>query len=465
MGRIFWRQIHDNFRSLRFQLGLVALLLFFAINGVVYSWKMEQQIEEDARIQADVERIYEEAQTVDAAAQRAYKVVSRPLGTEFMAEAGFNWFHDTMWVAAVWPPVRLDSMRTTNNWMRRFELLDWTVIVRYVLSFLCVVLAYNAVSGEAESGTLQMVLSNPVSRGTFLGGKLLAHLATLLVATAVGSLVSLLILSLHGVLELDGSIAQSYLFFLVGTAAYVVFFLLIGTGISVLTRSSASSLVFMVTAWTLVVVVVPQTAYLVAVRVVGAEGDLAGMIRGYEQQQREVLVREGLFPRPLEIARVDGFALEKRFERRFEELAEEGDRMVRQVYRGHRVQYDVARTIHLVSPGYAFQYAVEALLGAGVERFQRFHEQGYRYRESLKAFLRERDATDPESPHVFAPVAPGFLSTVPLAAGDIPRFAQTELSLADRLEAGTVPISVLLLETGLAFLFAVVAFQRAEVGG
>jgi len=463
MRRIFVRQLYDNLRSLRFQLGLLALLLFFAINGFVYTWKMEQQVEEDARIEADVERIYEETQTVAQAAGRSFKVISRPRGTEFISEAGFNWFHDTMWVAVLWPPVRLDSMRTTNNWMRRFELLDWMVIVRYVLSFLCVVLAYNAVSGEVESGTLQMVLSNPVSRFSFLGGKLLAHLVTLQVATVVGSLVSLLILSLHGVLELDGQVAQCYLFFLLGTTAYVALFLLLGTGISVLTRSSASSLVFMVTAWTLLVVIVPQTSYLIAARAAAPAGDIIGQIREYGQQQNAALIREGLFPRPREIAGTDDHALEKRFARRVEELVEEGGQMVREAYRRNRRQYDVARTVHLVSPGYAFQYAVESLLGVGVVRFQRFHEQGYRYKDELRAFLRERDAADPESPHVL--FLSGFMSTMPLDSDEIPRFEQPELSLADGLEAGTAPIVILILETGLAFLFAVVAFQRAEVGG
>lgn len=462
MRRIFRRQLYDNFNSLRFQLGLLALLLFFSVNGFVYSWKMEQQREEDARIEADVERIYESTTTVAAAADHSFKVISKPLGTEFMAEGGFNWFHDTVWVSAMWPPVRLDSMRTTNNWMRRFELLDWTVIVRYVLSFLCIVLAYNAVSGELESGTLRLVLANPVSRSAFLGGKLLAHLATLQVATVVGSLVSLLILSLHGMLELNGQLALSYLLFLLGSGAYATLFLLLGAGVSVLTRNSASALVFLVTAWTLIVVVIPQTAYLVAVRAVAPTGNMGRWIGEFQREQSEVLIAEGLFPRAPEIAATDGYDLEKRYARRVEELVEEGDREIRGAYRRNQVQYDLARAIHMISPGYSFQYAVESLLGAGVARFQSFHAQGYRYRDELRAFLREKDAADSESPHV--PFVRGFMSTAALDADEIPRFVQMELALSDRVTAGTTPIAILILETGLAFLFAVVAFQRAEVG-
>ena len=468
MTRIFVRQLHDNLRSLRFQLGLVVLLLFFAANGFIYSWKMTQQIDEDARIHADVERIYEGTTTVGAAADQRFKILSEPLGTEFISEAGYNWFHDAMWVTVGWSgggrgSVRLESLRSTNNWMRRFEMLDWTVIARYVLSFLCVVLAYNAVSGEAESGTLRMVLSNPVSRSTFLLGKLLAHLATVQSGTAVGSLVSLLILSLHGVLDLDLHIAQSYILFLVGTSVYVALFLLVGTGISALTRSSASSLVFLVTAWTVLVVVVPQTSYMLAARAVRPAGNLDSQLREYEHQVQEGLIREGLFPRPVQVAQTDGYALEKRFAQQLDQVFKEGDQIIRAAHQKNRRQYDVARSINLISPGYAFQYAIEALLGAGVERFERFHEQGWRYREALRAFVRERDAADAASPHIL--YLNSFMSSQELAAADIPRFRQPRLSLAESLVAGTAPLLILILEAGLAFMLAFWVFERTEVAG
>ena len=115
--------------------------------------------------------------------------------------------------------------------MRTLEVLDWSVIVRYVLSFLCIVLSYNAISGERESGTLRLAFANPVSRGQFLMGKFLAHLLTLTVTLTLGSLISLAILALSGVLELNGLVARSYLFFLAGAVFFAALFLLLGLGI------------------------------------------------------------------------------------------------------------------------------------------------------------------------------------------------------------------------------------------
>ncbi|HCV23873.1 MAG TPA: hypothetical protein DGN59_10455, partial [Candidatus Latescibacteria bacterium] len=51
------------------------------------------------------------------------------------------------------------------------------------------------------------------------------------------------------------------------------------------------------------------------------------------------------------------------------------------------------------APGYAFQYSMEALLGTGVARHQDFFRQAMRYRETLRQFVRARDAQDSDSPH------------------------------------------------------------------
>ncbi|MFH1568863.1 MAG: ABC transporter permease subunit, partial [Gemmatimonadota bacterium] len=424
MWWIFRRQAYDNFLSLRFQLGLITVVLFFAVNGVVYTWRGQQLAEEDARIAADVEARYGGVTTVAQLAEARFTVLAQPRGTEFISEAGFNWFRDGLLVSPWWArggggSVRLESLRTTNNWMARFELLDWTTIVRYVVSFLCVVLAYNAVSAEAESGTLRLVLSNPVSRAAFLTGKLLAHLTALLVAVLAGMAVSLFILSLTGAVELGLPVARSSALFLAAAALYAALLLLLGTAISAMSRSSATSLVLQVTAWTLLIVVLPQTSYLIASRAVASAGNLGGQLWEYEVQLQQGLIREGILPRPPDQARGDGYALERRFAEHIDVALQEGDQILRQAYRQELHQYQVARGVHLASPGYAFQYAVEAALGAGLARLDRFYADGWRYRDHLRAFLRERDAADPDSPHI--PLLEEYTSRATLDPAEIPR--------------------------------------------
>lgn len=464
MNTIFLHQLHDNLRSLRFQVSLGILLLFFVANGIVYALKIDRLVAEDAEIQSDLDRQFETIETLSDGVGNWYKILSPPAGTEFMAEAGFDWFQhglnlnprtgETSW---------LNTTRTTNHWMRRFEVVDWALIVRYVLSFLCIVLSYNAISGELEQGTLRLALANSLSRGRFLMGKFLAHLVTLMVATALGSAISLLILTLTGAVEIDAWLAGRYLLFLLATSFFISTFLLLGMSVSILARRSASSLVLLITAWTVLVVVVPQTSYLIAVHTVDPVGAFWERINGEQREVQEALAREGLEPRPRNLAEVDHYAIEKRYARRMDEMEKKIDQMRRDVDSQQLRQYLIARQVNLLSPSFAFQYSLETFLGAGIQRFENFYRQGWRYREDLRAFFRGRDAEDRDSPHIH--FLPEFMSEKKLDSRHIPRFREVPLAIADSIAAGLTPIVVLVLETGLAFFLALWAFNRADLAG
>mgnify|MGYP006915973657 CR=1 FL=1 len=117
--------------------------------------------------------------------------------------------------------------------------------------------------------------------------------------------------------------------------------------------------------------------------------------------------------------------------------------------------------MNLLSPGFAFQYSVEALLGTGIQRYQNFVEEGWKYREAVREFLRVRDAADTNSPHVL--FVAEFMSNEPLDSHLIPRFQLGPVSFADGLAAAGVPLTVLFLEGALAFFFALGAFNRTEL--
>ncbi|MBW1881867.1 MAG: ABC transporter permease subunit, partial [Deltaproteobacteria bacterium] len=367
-----------------------------------------------------------------------------------MIEAGSDWFPYGMDVhPATGNTTSLTSARTTNYCMRTFEVLDWSVIVRYVMSFLCIVLSYNAISGERESGALRLALANPLSRAQFLSGKFLAHLVTLIVALVLGSLISLAILALNQVLELNGLVAINYLFFLVSAMFYIALFLLLGMGISAIARTSATSLVVLIMSWTVLTVVIPQTSYLIAVHVVEPPGFYWERLDEYESQFRETMERDGVALRQPELARTDGYALEMSYAVRLREMEGGLDRLMRDVEAQNFRQFEVTRGVNLLSPGFAFQYAVEALLGTGILRLRSFATQANQYRGAVREFLRARDAADPDSPHVL--FVPEFMSDKPLEHGDIPRFRLQPLSFADGLAAAVVPITILILEAAMAF--------------
>lgn len=56
----------------------------------------------------------------------------------------------------------------------------------YLVPLIALLLSFDAIAGEAERGTLPLILTYPVGRGAILAGKALAHLAILTLALIAG---------------------------------------------------------------------------------------------------------------------------------------------------------------------------------------------------------------------------------------------------------------------------------------
>ena len=150
MTEIFLHQLRDHLRSLRFQLSLLLLLLFFVANGAVYSWKGARLVDEVGMIEATNADRYRQIDNVPQLADSWFRVQHKLLGTEFIAESGSDWLFDAAWVGtASGSASMLGRAVATNYFMERFKTVDWVLIVNFVVSFLCIALAYDTVAGQA----------------------------------------------------------------------------------------------------------------------------------------------------------------------------------------------------------------------------------------------------------------------------------------------------------------------------
>ena len=61
-----------------------------------------------------------------------------------------------------------------------------TSLAVYLVPLLALLMSFDAVAGEVERGTLPLLLTYPVSRGSILAGKLLAHVVILGIAVSLG---------------------------------------------------------------------------------------------------------------------------------------------------------------------------------------------------------------------------------------------------------------------------------------
>lgn len=468
MGPVLLHNLQDHLQSMRFQLIFAVLLLFFAANGIVYTWKMDRGVVETAQIEAS-NRSRMEASTLRQAVDNSYDFLLPASGTEFMAEGGLNWLKDTARInpATGRIPLVRTSVTVTNAWMERFEVLDWTFIIRVVLSFMAIAMAYNSVSGEIESGTLRLALANPLSRARFAVAKLGSYLIVLTAAVVVGSLVSLVVLSTYGHLTLTWALARSYALFLAATLLYLILFLCVAFAASALTGDSASSLVLLVVCWVMLTVIVPQASYLIGITAVDAPGyggptGAYARLQALSQSTLRGLELAGIGLRGRDLGQVDGFALERQYAARMNQADAERAAILRHADQELLAQFEVAKAINLISPGYAYTYSVEAVIGVGVARLEHFYEQAWHYRRGLLDFLRARDAVDLASPHIT--FLPDYMSDAPLDAQDLPRLRATPIPLSKSMRAGVVALLILLLEALCSFLFALWSINRSELG-
>lgn len=251
--------------------------------------------------------------------------------------------------------------------------------------------------------------------------------------------------------------------FLLCSSLLVSLFLLLAIGISASAGSSASALVFLVSMWTVLMVVIPQSSYLIAVRSVESVGPYWEELDTIRESFEESVRRDGLTPRDAAQARLDDYEVERHYAIRVVAMERELDAVRRRVDQQMFQQYQVARVVNLLSPGYAFQYSMEAFLGTGVQRARSFLRQGWRYRDALRDFIRSRDSTDPDSPHLL--YLHGFLSARPIDSTLIPRFHEVTIPLPRSLSESMFPIALLVLETCMAFIFALWAFNRTDFSG
>ncbi|MEM7641630.1 MAG: ABC transporter permease subunit [Pseudomonadota bacterium] len=61
-----------------------------------------------------------------------------------------------------------------------------TTLAVYLVPLVALLMSFEAIAGDAERGSLALVLTYPVSRGALLAGKFMAHLAGLTIAVVIG---------------------------------------------------------------------------------------------------------------------------------------------------------------------------------------------------------------------------------------------------------------------------------------
>jgi ABC-2 type transport system permease protein len=288
--------------------------------------------------------------------------------------------------------------------------LDLEFLIRVVLGLLAILLAFDAVAGEKESGTLRLALSQPISRPAFLMGKLIGGAITLLVPLLAAFLVAALSAQLLRIDLLGAERLARVALLAAASGAYLLCLYAIGLMVSSLTHSQKTSLVVLLVTWVVMVLAVAPLATLFARAIVpvplhqaleaqkqalehdirreaeAAMGavyrEITGLPEGWADTRK---YRENKAAIDERIAPIEVAYLNKR-RRLVGELERDAERRA-------RAQHRVMRIVMAFSPGASFATAAADLAGTGDAHRLAWLEAVARHQSSLNAALFDNPPT------------------------------------------------------------------------
>lgn len=169
-----------------------------------------------------------------------------------------------------------------------FRSLDLMFIVQVVLSLFAILFTYDAITGERESGTLQLSLANPLPRRTYILAKTVGIWAGLLLSLSVPIILGLLVVSLAGV-PLSASDWLRVGALLVGSLLYFTVWVTAGVAISTWTRTPSTSFMAGLVLWICAVLILPRLGVLAAEQMISVPtvAEVDAQKDGYEKSAWE----------------------------------------------------------------------------------------------------------------------------------------------------------------------------------
>jgi ABC-type transport system involved in multi-copper enzyme maturation permease subunit len=388
------------------------------------------------------------------------------------------------------------SEAAANHYLSIFSVFDVSLIFKIIISVLALLLAYDAISGERERGTLRLVLSNTAARYQVLVGKLLAGLLVLVVAVTIAFILGLVILLCLPMVDFTGSdwirIGLMYLASLV----FVATMYNLGLLFSSLARRSALSLVLALFLWIIFLVVIPNASVYLATQIRSVEPEdkineqFTLLRRQAEAEFYKELERSGKSYMSGHNSRSDtpgagGFGhgyirsgtktciynelldysikvpIQIRYANQYSEIK---DVYLRSLFEQTRLANNLSR----ISPISLYENVMSALAETDTAGFQNFINAVKPYRNDIIEYMRSR--TDNFSKTIFfTPCTEEEMETrphgdtaEPLELSDLPRF-NYKADIIQTLRRIAPDLAFLILGNVLFFAIAFAAFTRYDV--
>jgi len=147
-----------------------------------------------------------------------------------------------------------------NPFLGAFFSVDFTEITAIVFSLLALIFSYDVLTREKEDGTLRLQMSNSLGRSTFLAGKVLGILLTLLPVLIFSFLLASIFIVFSSHISFTASEWGRIVLLFAISLLYLGVFVFIGLLVSSHSRTSVTSLVLCLFLWVGLVFLIPNLA-------------------------------------------------------------------------------------------------------------------------------------------------------------------------------------------------------------
>ncbi len=271
---------------------------------------------------------------------------------------------------------------------------DPAFILIFLFPLLILALTYNIPASDKESGTLGLLLSNPVSLKRLVTIRFLMRFAVLTIGVA---LITLLGILFSGTAPLDGeSIAKLalLLFFIVVYSAlwFSIVLFIVSFG-----RSSATNATVLAVVWLALVIVLP-TLFNLAAKTLYPVPSRVELIDAMRQASKEASERGSVllaryFEDHPDLAKGDSIDTRNVAAMRAV-VNEEVERMIAPVLDRYRNQLEqqqsVIRALRVLSPAIVAQDVLNDIAGSGMDRYKHFLRQVEAFHNEWKEFFMPR---------------------------------------------------------------------------
>jgi len=459
---LYIHELQNYFFSLRFYISFIIVILVFTIGSVSFvSFYTETQVNYAKYMQNEQTELTGQANNISKLVTAKRNFIMAPRGNGVLADCKENYLPNEITYSAY--NVFDFSVRynTFNPLISHAESLSWSFIVSMFLSFIALLFAYDAVSGEKEDRTLSLVFSNPVPRRTFLSSKLTAIITVIGCMELIGIIISMLILTISGKVNIDGSYLIETIGFIFISLLLITIFTAFGLFSSVVTRYSNVSLLVSLCFWLIVAVVIPNTSVFWAKKLFPIPS--ASQVEAAINQEKDDLEKNGAEGRwsanggnpfyPKNELRANHQTSLMNAEKRHR------DAYYLQMFR----QFENTRSFTVISPIAQFDYINEAFLGGGYLRFRKNWDDLHIFQEQFLQWFKDIDSKDSGSPHWYNPYEDYSTSKKPVEIDQIPQYREKLASFGQRITFINGYLIAMAATIGLLFFASLVIFRRYDI--